>query len=122
MTDPVTLYICTTCRREDDVEAGARLLEATQAGPQDGVLVRGVKCLANCKRGPSATMIRPDGWTYIFGGLDPAQDAPALLEGARLLGGSADGLMPWRGRPEALKRGMQARVPPLNLATSESAA
>ena len=26
---------------------------------------------------------------------------------------SVDGLMPWRGRPEPLKRGMIARVPPL---------
>jgi len=32
---------------------------------------------------------------------------------ARLLAGAGDGLMPWRGRPEPLKRGLIARVPPL---------
>ncbi len=41
-------------------------------------------------------------------------DAQALVQGAQLLAGSADGLMPWRGRPEALKRGLIARVPPLD--------
>ena len=39
--------------------------------------------------------------------------AQALIEGARLLAGAGDGLMPWRGRPEPLKRGLIARVPPL---------
>ena len=42
----------------------------------------------------------------------PARDA--LIEGARLLAGAADGMMPWRGRPEVLKRGLIARVPPID--------
>ena len=37
-----------------------------------------------------------------------------LVQGAKLLAGSADGLMPWRGRPDALKRGLIARVPPFD--------
>ena len=27
---------------------------------------------------------------------------------------AADGIMPWRGRPESLKRGLIARIPPIN--------
>jgi predicted metal-binding protein len=50
----------------------------------------------------------------VFGHLDPAADAPALVAGARLLAESADGLLPWRGRPEPLKRGLIARIPPLD--------
>jgi predicted metal-binding protein len=38
----------------------------------------------------------------------------ALIEGACLLAQAADGIMPWRGRPEPLKRGLIARVPPIN--------
>jgi predicted metal-binding protein len=49
----------------------------------------------------------------VFGGLDAAC-APALVDGARLLASATDGIMPWRGRPEALKRGLIARVPPLD--------
>jgi predicted metal-binding protein len=33
--------------------------------------------------------------------------------GARLLARAADGILPWRGRPEPLKRGLIARVPPI---------
>ena len=77
-----------------------------------------LRCLANCKRGCTAVLRRTDpsapAWTYVFGHLDPAADAQALVQGAKLLAGSADGLMPWRGRPDALKRGLIARVPPFD--------
>ncbi len=120
-----TVYVCITCRRADDPDAeprpGALLAEATARAAQDSeVAVRRVRCLANCTRGPSAA-VRANGdnhgsgtsWTYIFGGLDLAA-APALIEGARLLAGAPDGIMPWRGRPEPLRRGLIARVPPLD--------
>ena len=59
--------------------------------------------------------MRCDGaWTYIFGGLEADRDAGALIEGAQLLARAEDGVMPWRGRPDILKRGLIARVPPLN--------
>ena len=38
----------------------------------------------------------------------------ALIEGARLFSHATDGVMPWRGRPEALKRGLIARTPPID--------
>ena len=39
--------------------------------------------------------------------------AKALIEGAQLLARAEDGLLPWRGRPDILKRGLIARTPPL---------
>jgi predicted metal-binding protein len=75
--------------------------------------VRFIECLANCTRGPSAAVRCAGSWTYVFGGLD-AGCAAALIDGARLLAAAADGVMPWRGRPDALKRGLIARVPPLD--------
>jgi predicted metal-binding protein len=116
-----TVYVCITCRRADEPDAeprpGALLADATARAAQgSGVAVRRVRCLANCTRCPSAA-VRANGgtssWTYIFGGLDLAA-ASALIDGARLLAGAADGIMPWRGRPEPLKRGLIARVPPLD--------
>jgi predicted metal-binding protein len=117
------LYVCTTCRRADEPDEprpGALLAAATQqAAHGSGVDVRLVACLANCSRGASAAMRANGSWTYIFGGLDPTC-APALIDGARLLAAAADGLLPWRGRPEPLKRGLIARVPPLDFTEDRS--
>lgn len=117
------VYVCTTCRRPDDPEdyprPGAALADATiRAAANSGVAVQPLRCLANCKRGCTAVLRRTDpsapSWTYVFGHLDPAADAQALIAGAQLLAASTDGLLPWRGRPDALKRGLIARVPPFD--------
>jgi predicted metal-binding protein len=113
-----TVYVCVTCKRagEPDSEPrpGALLAAATERAAADTeVDVRRLRCLANCTRGPSAAMRCNGSWTYVFGGLD-ATCADALIEGARLLAGAADGILPWRGRPEILKRGLIARVPPID--------
>jgi predicted metal-binding protein len=112
------IYICTTCRRagepDDEPRPGALLAAATErAAAGTEVVVRRLRCLANCSRGPSAAMRTDGSWTYLFGGLDVTH-ADALVEGARLLAGAADGILPWRGRPDILKRGLLARVPPLD--------
>lgn len=112
-----TIYVCITCRRAGDPEdgecPGLLLAWATaRAAECSGVTVRQVRCLANCNRALSAA-VRCDGaWTYVFGGLDADTGAAALIEGAQLLARAPDGVMPWRGRPEILKRGLIARVPP----------
>jgi predicted metal-binding protein len=117
--NPTTLLICVTCRPAGTPADGpppgellARLASETATDTAQ-VRVQTVRCLANCSRGLSAVIRREGAWTYVFGHLDASSDsAHALLEGARLLSESADGLLPWRGRPEPLKRGLIARVPP----------
>ena len=121
----MTIYVCITCKRAADPEEGVRpglLLarETARAAQGSGVTVRQVKCLANCSRSLSAAIRRDGAWTYVFGGLDEARDAEALIEGARLFARASDGLMPWRGRPEILKRGLIARVPPIDFIEEES--
>jgi len=117
-TDVATIYVCITCRGPDglvrDPLPGAVLAAATaQAAQGSGIKVRPIRCLANCSRGPSAAMRANGSWTYIFGGLDAAC-APALVIGARMLAQALDGILPWRGRPDVLKRGLCARTPPLD--------
>ena len=119
--DTTTILICTTCRPAGEppgtVALGGTLLQlagaALEGAPQ--VRIQSVRCLANCTRGLSAAIRREGAWTYVFGHLPATvEGATALIEGARLLSASTDGLMPWRGRPDALKRGLIARVPPTN--------
>ncbi|MGB6650857.1 MAG: DUF1636 family protein [Xanthobacteraceae bacterium] len=118
MTDAPMVYVCITCRgaAEQNCEPrpGALLADAVErAAAGTEVTVRRLRCFANCSRGPSAAMRCNGSWTYVFGGLDE-QNAGALIEGARLLADAADGILPWRGRPDILKRGLIARVPPLD--------
>jgi predicted metal-binding protein len=112
------VYVCVTCRPVGEpnspVRPGAILAAATaEAAADTEVEVRPMRCLANCSRGPSAALRCDGSWTYVFGGLD-VTCAGALIEGARLLANAADGILPWRGRPAPLKRGLIARVPPLD--------
>jgi predicted metal-binding protein len=112
------VYVCITCRQAGEPEREPRPGElladaAERAAAGTEVEVRRLRCLANCTRGPSAAMRANGSWTYLFGGLDVA-NADALVEGARLLAGAADGILPWRGRPDILKRGLIARIPPLD--------
>ncbi|MDP3418032.1 DUF1636 domain-containing protein [Falsiroseomonas sp.] len=123
MSPDVVIFVCTTCKREGDAadapRAGAALAEAATA--LSGTFrVQPVKCLSSCKRGPTAAIVRPGGWSYVFGQLDIEAAPEALQQGAALLGGSADGLMPWQGRPELLKRNMIARIPPFDFSPAES--
>jgi predicted metal-binding protein len=113
----VIIYVCVTCRGGQPLDLvpvpGEVLLAATaRAAAGEGIAVRPVRCLANCNSGLSAAVRRNGAWTYVFGGLDPAGGAEALIEGAKLFAAASDGLMPWRGRPEPLKRGLVARTPP----------
>ena len=122
--DGVVVFVCRNCRSEDDPNAdprpGALLSSAAIAKAQDvGIEVRSVNCLANCKRGLSASIRSVDGWSYIFGGL-AQDDAEDLLIGAQLLASAPDGLMPWRGRPDSLKRGVIARIPPFDYTEEKS--
>jgi predicted metal-binding protein len=114
----VTVLVCSSCRRPGDgpetPRPGTRLADALAIETSPGVSVRRVACLGNCTRGLSAAIYREGCWTYVFGGLDEGSSGD-LLEGARLFAGASDGFMPWRGRPEALKRGLIARVPPIDL-------
>lgn len=114
----VRIVVCSSCRLPDepgaDPRAGAVLAKDVQrAAGGSGIAVSQVACLANCKRSLSAAVLRTGGWAYVFGDLNAASAAD-LVAGAKLLQASEDGLLPWRGRPESLKRGMVARIPPLS--------
>ena len=127
-TGRATVWVCITCRTAADLaqvgtldpaapeppRPGLILAEATAAAAANAsdISVQRVRCLGNCNRGLSAAIRCDNAWTYVFGGLDASRDGLTLIAGARLLAGAADGIMPWRGRPEPLKRGLIARIPP----------
>lgn len=117
--DDVTVIVCSSCRdatgSDTHPRAGALLAEdARLAAAQDQISIRTVECLGNCKRRLSAALLRDGCWSYVFGDLTETSGAD-LVVGAKLFATSTDGLIPWRGRPDSLKRGLVARIPPLDI-------
>lgn len=118
------IYVCITCRHAGDPDReprpGVLLAEAVErAAAETEVEVRRLRCFANCTRGPSAALRASGSWTYVFGGLDETC-AEALIVAARMMAKAADGILPWRGRPERLKRGLIARVPPIGFTETDA--
>ena len=120
----IELLVCTTCRAahaagppaESAREAprpGTVLARSLRELVPEGVRLREVECLSNCSRGCTVALRGPGRWTYVYGNLDPAQHLQAVIEGASKYRDAADGLVPWRERPEHFRRNCIARIPPL---------
>ena len=119
--DETVLYVCVTCRAEGEAappleaRAGRRLHDALLAefGPRSGISVVPVECLSVCRRPCTVSFAAPDKWTYVYGDL-PAEGAAAIVAAAaRLYAATPDGLIPWKLRSDAIKKGVVARIPPL---------
>lgn len=112
-----TLHICTTCKRagedpEAEIRPGALLQAALSAQPLPaGVTLAPVECLSACGQGCAVALSAPGKWSYVYGRLTEA-DAAAILDGAARYAASADGLVPWRERPEIFRKQCLARIPP----------
>jgi predicted metal-binding protein len=112
--------ICVKCKRgtdvtEDGERPGARLYDELQTRSlPEGVVLKAVECLQNCDHGCSVALRGgARKWTYVYGNLHEASHLDTLVEGAALYHETADGLIPWRSRPEHFKRNCIARIPPL---------
>lgn len=120
----VTIIVCGSCRGESGSDARPRpgqvLAERTRAAAAgSGMRVAEIECLGNCRRRLSAALVRDGAWSYVFGDLT-IDNGPDLATGARLFAASANELLPWRGRPDCLKRGLVARIPPLAICKEET--
>ncbi|MCC1493291.1 DUF1636 domain-containing protein [Cognatishimia sp. F0-27] len=114
------LLVCVKCRRgreipEDDRRPGAALYEAlTGIGTPDGLRITPVECLQNCDFGCTVALRGGDRkWTYVFANVDETAHAQMILDGAVQYHDTADGIIPWRQRPEHFKRNCAARLPPV---------
>ncbi|SBW08098.1 conserved hypothetical protein [uncultured Alphaproteobacteria bacterium] len=115
------LIVCTTCRRAAGGAPaakapwpGTRMLEALETRElPEGVTLRPAQCLAACAKGCAVALSGgPEKWTYVYGGLDPAQHADALLDLATLYAGTAEGIVPWFDAPADVRARAVARIPP----------
>ena len=115
----IEILVCDSCRHEDfpkvaDTRPGALLLEALakQELPVE-IAVRSVKCLSNCSQGCSIALRGEGRWSYVYGNLTPNEHVSTIIEGANKYLTAADGLVPWRDRPEHFRKNCIARIPPI---------
>ena len=120
-----TILVCVTCREAGAPlepareRPGARLhlalKEAALRRADDRITVHPVECLSVCKRPCTIGLSAAGKWTYVYGDFSADKAAAeAILDAAALYAATPDGLIPWRLRPEALKKGVVARIPPLS--------
>lgn len=114
---PVIITVCTTCRTagvERENAPGKSLFSAIQtaAAAEPDVVVRPTQCLSVCKRVCTASISGEGKYTFVLGDLDPEKDAAAIVTLAKACAEADHGFVPWKKRPESIRSGIIARVPP----------
>lgn len=129
MTDnnETTLFICRTCKPdgfigEDHERSGARFAANVAAATKEmgtgSLQLKAVDCLGVCKRPCTVAISAENKFTYVIGDLEPGRDEEAVLEFARNYAEAEDGITPWRSRPEVVRKGTVARIPPIGAQSS----
>ncbi|MDX2256885.1 MAG: DUF1636 domain-containing protein [Pseudanabaenaceae cyanobacterium bins.39] len=124
-----SLLICTTCAstwqngKKVGTSGGEILLQEISQLYQGWERraqfeVRAVACMSACSNACVVTFSASDKYTYLFGNLPSdvakvSDTAKAVLSCAEMYSDRQDGLLAWKDRPEPLKSGVIARLPPL---------
>jgi predicted metal-binding protein len=128
MNDQHILFVCTSCGSSHKTKQymvkseGEWLLEKLQTLYDDWVLrddfaIQQVECMGVCDQACAIAFVCPQKQTYLFGGLiaDLANvegTAKAVLTCASQYHAKPDGLLTYANRPEQLRSGAIARIPP----------
>lgn len=105
--------VCTTCRAAScagEPPVGDAMLAALREQAPD-VTVRPVQCLGVCRRPATVAVSAREGYTFVFGDLDPLEGAAAIAAFARSYQETDYGFVPWAVRPHSLRTRLVARIP-----------
>ncbi|MBD2353354.1 DUF1636 family protein [Tolypothrix sp. FACHB-123] len=119
-----TLFVCKTCAsvwqdsKRVGESGGEKLLKKLQILAEDWELrdkfpIQQVECMSACSHSCVVAFAAQGKITYLFGDLAVDDSASAVLECAQKYYNKPDGLLPWSERPEALKKGILAKIPPI---------
>jgi predicted metal-binding protein len=120
-----TIFICVSCTVEGapSEQPGRALFETVKAklasSPERVAIVKAVDCLAVCKRPCTIALAGEGKWTYVVGDLGPDANADDVLAAAEAYGATANGIIPWRDRPQSFRKGVISRIPPLTFRPEE---
>lgn len=116
MAKQEALVVCTTCRipgrDPEGTRDGAKLSAALTAR---GISHDIQECFSACAKGCVVALRGAKRWTYVQGALDPDLHIEALITMTQAYQASDDGIVPWRSRPEIIRKNTIARIPPLEV-------
>jgi predicted metal-binding protein len=123
------LLVCTTCAstwqngKKVGVSGGETLLKELSQLYQNWdrrsqFEIKAVSCMSACSRACIVTFACEGKHSYIFGDLpidieNMPKTISAILSCAEMYSDRPDGMLAWKERPEPLKSGVIARIPPL---------
>ena len=122
MTHVPLLSVCLTCRdnREEIYgdRGGTRLARKVhqELGNNKLVKLRGVECMSNCKRACILSLTSLNGFTYMFGDIDPnrSEYVKSLKNLISTYKSRPAGYLRRRERPESYRSNILGRLPPIN--------
>jgi predicted metal-binding protein len=122
MTHVPLLSVCLTCRdnREEIYgdRGGTRLARKVhqELGNNNLVKLRGVECMSNCKRACILSLTSLNGFTYMFGDIDPnrSEYVKSLKDLISTYKSRSAGFLRRRERPESYRSNILGRLPPIN--------
>jgi predicted metal-binding protein len=117
-----TLLVCVTCR-SDEGPMGPGMFEALseRLAAEPDIALKAVECLSVCRRPCTVALAAPGKWTYVVGDLKRESHLEDIIAAARSYAASPQGIVPWRERPLAFRKGVVSRTPPLALAETSVA-
>ena len=122
MKKNTVISICISCRDNKENfyvdRGGSRLSQNVykQLKKEKGVDIRGVKCMSNCKRACILSISSQNGFTYMFGDIDPMNSdyVKSLKDLILIYKSKTDGFLLRKERPNLFKSNIVGRFPPLN--------
>ena len=122
MTLVPLLSVCLTCRdnREEIYgdRGGTRLARKVhqELGNNKLVKLRGVECMSNCKRACILSLTSLNGFTYMFGDIDPnrSEYVKSLKNLISTYKSRPAGYLRRKERPETYRSNILGRLPPIN--------
>ena len=122
MTELPLLSVCITCRdnREEIYgnRGGARLARKVyqELGNNKLVKHRGVECMSNCKRACILSLTSLNGFSYMFGIVDPnrSEYVKSLKDLVSTYNSRPAGFLRRIERPESYRSNILGRFPPIN--------
>lgn len=120
-----TLFVCTSCAsvwkdgKRVGTSGGQKLVTqlkelAFNWELKNKFIIQEVECMSACNRSCVVAFAREGKITYLFGDLTAENSTEAILQCASQYYVKSDGLLPWSERPEPLKKGILAKIPPIN--------